>query len=96
VAGYPWPIFPDAQATFATSDGGWVLMTNSESLAVTGDGTSAIRFRPDGGIAAAYRILGGTNAKLRRRSTPWGTWLSCEEHASGLVWECDPAGRLPA
>ena len=22
--------------------------------------------------------------------TPWGTWLSCEEHASGQVWECDP------
>src|ERR687895_220250 len=96
VAGYPWPIFPDGQATFATRDGGWVLVTNSESLAVTGAGTSAIRFRPDGGIAAAYRILGGTNANCAGGPTPWGTWLSCEEHASGLVWECDPAGRLPA
>ena len=28
--------------------------------------------------------------------TPWGTWLSCEEADDGLVWECDPAGRLPA
>jgi uncharacterized protein len=96
VAGYPWPIFPDGQATFATGDGGWVLVTNSESLAVTGAGTSAIRLRPDGGIAAAYRILGGTNANCAGGPTPWGTWLSCEEHASGLVWECDPAGRLPA
>ena len=96
VAGYAWPIFPDGQATFATRDGGWVLVTNSESLAVTGAGTSAIRFRPDGGIAAAYRILGGTNANCAGGPTPWGTWLSCEEHASGLVWECDPAGRLPA
>jgi uncharacterized protein len=96
VAGYPWPIFPDGQATFATGDGGWVLVTNSESLAPTGAGTSAIRFRPDGGIAAAYRILGGTNANCAGGPTPWGTWLSCEEHAAGLVWECDPAGRLPA
>src|SRR5918997_967882 len=96
VAGYAWPSFPDGQATFATRDGGWVLVTNSESLAVTGAGTSAIRFRPDGGIAAAYRILGGTNANCAGGPTPWGTWLSCEEHASGLVWECDPAGRLPA
>src|ERR687894_829127 len=96
VAGYPWPIFPDGQATFPTRDGGWVLVTNSESLAFTGAGTSAIRFRPDGGIAAAYRILGGTNANCAGGPTPWGTWLSCEEHASGLVWECDPAGRLPA
>jgi secreted PhoX family phosphatase len=96
VASYPWPVFPDGQATFATGDGGWVLVTNSESLALTGAGTSAIRFRPDGGIAAAYRILGGTNANCAGGPTPWGTWLSCEEHASGLVWECDPAGRLPA
>jgi uncharacterized protein len=96
VAGYPWPVFPDGQATFATGDGGWILVTNSESLAVTGAGTSAIRFRPDGAIASAYRILGGTNANCAGGPTPWGTWLSCEEHASGLVWECDPAGRLPA
>jgi secreted PhoX family phosphatase len=96
VAGYPWPVFPDGQATFATADGGWVLVTNSESLAATGAGTSAIRFRPDGSVAAAYRILGGTNANCAGGPTPWGTWLSCEEHASGLVWECDPAGRLPA
>ena len=46
VTGYPWPIFPDGQATFSTADGGWILVTNSESLAPTGAGTSAIRFRP--------------------------------------------------
>jgi uncharacterized protein len=96
LAGYLWPVFPDGQATFPAADGGWILVTNSESLAATGAGTSAIRFRPDGGVAAAYRILGGTNANCAGGPTPWGTWLSCEEHASGLVWECDPAGRLAA
>jgi secreted PhoX family phosphatase len=96
VAGYPWPVFPDGQATFQAADGGWILVTNSESLAATGAGTSAIRFRPDGTIARAYRILGGTNANCAGGPTPWGTWLSCEEHDSGLVWECDPAGLLPA
>jgi uncharacterized protein len=96
VAGYAWPIFPDGQATYSTAGGGWVLVTNSESLAVSGGGASAIRFRPDGGIAAAYRILAGTNANCAGGPTPWGTWLSCEEHASGLVWECDPAGELLA
>ena len=42
--GYVWPIFPDGQATYATGDGGWILVTNAESVAASGAGTSAIRF----------------------------------------------------
>ena len=67
VKGYPWPVFPDGQATFPTADGGWILVTNSESLSVSGAGTSGIRFRPDGAIDSAYRILAGTNVNCARR-----------------------------
>ena len=93
---YPWHIFPDGQATYALTDGGWVLVSNSESLAATGAGSSAIRFAPDGTIVDAFRILAGTNANCAGGRTPWGTWLSCEEYDAGQVWEADPLGRQPA
>jgi len=93
---YQLPVFPDGQATFQTRNGGWILVTNAESLAGSGAGASAIRFAPDGAIQSAYRILGGTDANCAGGPTPFGTWLSCEEVADGMVWECDPAGVLAA
>ena len=93
---YVMPIFPDGQATYRTKDGGWILVTNSESIPVTGAGTSAIRFAPSGDIAGAYRILGDTSVNCAGGPTPWGTWLSGEEADDGMIWECDPAGALDA
>jgi hypothetical protein len=90
VARYRWHLNSDGQAVFPGADGGWILVSNSESLAAAGGGSSAIRFGPDGAIRGAYRILAGTNANCSGGATPWGTWLSCEEFAEGFVWECNP------
>jgi secreted PhoX family phosphatase len=93
-SGYLWHAAPDGGATYATSDGGWIYVSNSEISRVGGVG--ALRFAPDGTLVDAYPILANTNRNCAGGPTPWQTWLSCEEVDRGRVFECDPFGRDPA
>ncbi|RLT91639.1 MULTISPECIES: alkaline phosphatase PhoX [unclassified Ketobacter] len=93
---YRWHTYADGGATFATDDGGWIYVSNSETIGLLGGGASAIRFDAEGTVVDAYRILGGTNVNCAGGATPWHTWLSCEEIDFGRVYECDPYGERNA
>ncbi|WP_292993265.1 alkaline phosphatase PhoX [Nitrosomonas sp.] len=93
--GYKWHAAPDGGAVFATADGGWIYVSNSE-LGNQAGGVGALRFNAQGEVIDAYSILSQTNRNCAGGHTPWQTWLSCEEIEKGRVWECDPLGRKAA
>lgn len=92
---YIWHAAPDGGACFATEDGGWVYVSNSERGNGRG-GVGALRFNANGDVIDSYPILDNTSVNCAGGATPWGTWLSCEEFEQGQVYECDPMGRRPA
>lgn len=86
---YRWHAAPDGGACTARPDGGWVYLSNGEHDA-RGGGVSAIAFDATGSIVDAYSVLSGTTRSCSGGMSPWGTYLSGEEHPTGHVFECDP------
>ena len=59
-------------------------------------GVGAFTFDVDGNIVDYRMILEGTKANCGGGRTPWGAWISCEEHDSGVIWQVDPTGEREA
>jgi len=89
---YLWHDLPDGGATFLTPEGGWIYVSNSENNNGLG-GVGAIEFNADADLIDAFSLLEGTTKNCAGGPTPWNTWLSCEEYAGGMVWECFPMER---
>lgn len=92
---YPWHFASDGQAAYRLPGGGYVVVSNSEAPAPLGGGSSSLTFDAAGKVIGAQRVLSGTNLNCGGGPTPWGTWLSGEEHEGGMIWEAHPLGRAP-
>lgn len=93
VKNHIWHAAPDGGDVFAIDETRWVYVSNAELEDGQG-GVSALVFQ-DGAVTDSYSILSGTTRNCAGGKY-LNSWLSCEEHEDGLVWQCDPLGKKEA
>lgn len=88
----PYHSNPDGAHIFESPDGGFVYVSNSEDPRSAG-GVYALVFDKRGFIRNYHQLLNGTSRNCNGGSTPWDTWISCEEVPGGRCWQVDPFGN---
>ena len=82
---------PDAGACFPSNDGGWYYLSNSEGgIDNRGGGVGRIYFDSTGAVKEYKMLIKNTKQNCGSGSTPWGTFISCEERNKGQCWEIHP------
>ena len=75
---------PDGAAVIELSDGRYAYVSNSE-VAEGGGGVYAMYFDRYGNVDDYKQLLSGTTRNCSGGTTPWNTWVSCEETGRGQV-----------
>jgi uncharacterized protein len=91
---------PDFGATFVDyrehNPGGYIYVSNSESIGRDLGGVGALTFDRNGSIIDYRMVLNTTKTNCGGGRTPWGAWISCEERGRGKIWQVDPTGERKA
>jgi Bacterial protein of unknown function (DUF839) len=83
---------PDGAAIFRDpSSTSYKYVSNSEASSNAGVGS--ITFDQFGNVTGYERLQSGTIRNCGGGKTFWNTWITCEETASGHVWEVDPFAK---
>lgn len=88
----PFHAEPDGAAVFELEDGGWAYVSNSELPSRDG-GVFSLEFDSEGRPRSYRQLLNNTSRNCAGGITPWKTWVSCEEYASGQCWQVHPTSE---
>ena len=89
---------PDGAGVIPKAGGGYYLMSNSEASEPGKgwwqSGVGVLEFNGNGEVVGYDKVADTLRRPCSGATTPWGSWIACEEVEGGEVWQVSPTGRL--